>query len=893
MQVPSPSQTTTLTFPLNLFTFIFNYLGQKSQLSSADSLLIDFLGITLNPPAGFTCSLSHGNLIDFIEEQLWDNSPQTFTSLARISRVFGPALIKRFCNEPLETIKGLLESTADLEAPIYSEILTLIHTIHLNPTAERAILRLGIHLILYDLVKKPYQEDPGNLYSIPRVQQNRRLALQILLDCLAKKDEASLMSFMSKMLNKDLNETKETLRASFIQDVILPLMKMKTLGNLIPVSIDIKPLEGEKPEGDLYDSNYPRLQKEARQKIQPIDQLSTQQYKDLLTSIFKGKEHRQAMDHQWRKVEGSWEDLSQAQCMLIIVTCSAIGNKLTKFGAYIASGFKSEGQSVHSLAPENNFFFEINEKNELSVLSNDITLCLRTNQQDPRKLSLEFGKKDFWNSYSYLEISPEKNTFRFDISSAPWPIQPLLISVKDHQNFSLNLWTGFPYLNTTKLAQNSTPNLTPQLIQTALQSPQNLYLIPKNLTLKQFLTTLIPHQDTLKNLLVHSHKGDSLISQIFPHSKEDQINTLTINSNTNPEAMKKLFSSPFHLLESLWACYPDSFEGPLFYLLKSLANCNKLFSSGGVQPPSAFVMMRYEVFLGLLGVSSKTADSLFRKNLFFELLLYFLTNTPIEKDLPLLCMTFLANIDTSSLSNIEPKELWILLGKLCHILFETQEKTLQQSLAFSQANYDKLSEMLSQAQNSHNYDSKLTQKIVDSILWQGNPAPLPAIPILNQQEGGDLKAYLAQIKQNWVQVLALVDPKDLNASSYQDKYTLYQLSKGDHDKSELMDIFVIPFIALKTYNRISKSPALRKSLEERSGLSLTSLVGEIIVFLVNFGQGQALEDLENDQYYLLRLQNLHHTKVINIPKTLMKVLMLYGSPQKENGQLIPVLSKRT
>ena len=779
----------------------------------------------------------------------------------------------------METIKGLLESTTDLEASIYSEILAFLHTIHLNITAERAISRLGIHLILYDLVKKPYQEDSGNLYSLPVIQQNRTLALQILLDCLAKKDDATLMSFMSKMLNKDLNETKETSRAAFIQDVILPLMRMKTLGNLIPVSIDIKPIEGENLlNGDLYDSDYLQLQKEAREKAHPIDQLTNQQYQQLLENIFKQKDHSQAMDHQWRKVEGSWEDLSQAQCMLIMISCPGVGNKLTKFGAYIASGF---GQGLDSLAPENNFFFEINENNELSVLSNDITLYLKANEQDLRKFSLDFGKKEFFNSYSYLEISPEKSNFSFDISSAPWAIQPLLISVKDHQNFSLSLWTGFPCLNANKLAQDSTPNLTSQLIQTALQLSQNLYLIPKNLTLKQFLTALIPHQDTVRNLSVQSYKADS---QIFLLNKEDQINILTINSNTD---LSKSFISPFHLIESLWTTYPNSFEGPFAQLLKSPANCNKLFSSGGVSPPSAFVMMRYEAFLGLLGVSSKTADSLFRKNLFFELLLYFLTNSPIEKDLPLLCSTFLSNLDLSSLHNIEPKELWILLGKLCHILFETQEKTLQQSLAFSQANYDKLSEMLSQAQNSHKYDPKLTQKIIDSILWQGNPAPLPAIPILNQK--GDLKAYLAQIKQNWDQVLALVD---LNVSSYQDKFMLYQLSKDHHDKSELMDIFVIPFIALKAYNKISKSSELKRSIEERSGFAINSLVGEIIVFLVNFGQGQALEDLEKDQYYLLRLQNLHHTKVINIPKTLMKVLILYGNPQEENNQLISVLSKK-
>jgi len=63
-----------------------------------------------------------------------------------------------------------------------------------------------------------------------------------------------------------------------------------------------------------------------------------------------------------------------------------------------------------------------------------------------------------------------------------------------------------------------------------------------------------------------------------------------------------------------------------------------------------------------------------------------------------------------------------------------------------------------------------------------------------------------------------------------------------------------------------------------------------MAFLLNFGQGKTLDDIAKDQYYLLRLQNLQMTKVVNIPKTLVKVLVMYGNPNQENNQLIPVLS---
>jgi len=136
----------------------------------------------------------------------------------------------------------------------------------------------------------------------------------------------------------------------------------------------------------------------------------------------------------------------------------------------------------------------------------------------------------------------------------------------------------------------------------------------------------------------------------------------------------------------------------------------------------------------------------------------------------------------------------------------------------------------------------------------------------------------------------VVDPKAVNVNSHKDKYQLYQLSKDDHDKSGLMDIFAVPFIALKSYIKISKQPETVKSLKEVSGLDLSNLVGDIMAFLLNFGQGKTLDAITKDQYYLLRLQNLQMTKVVNIPKTLVKVLVMYGNPNQENNQLIPVLS---
>ena len=639
----------------NQFKHFLGYIGSKDTLETQDRLLIDLLRVIINPSPGFTSTLSEAQLISVIEEEISDCNPSIYLALSRIFQFLDKKAIVRLCNDPMELIKGILDSIEDLDSSIFHEVVHFLYSIHLNPQVQKVLIRSEIHMILYKLLQLPYQ-DFRKQEILEAFHKTRLLCIQIIIDCVSVQSESFIAGFVINLLRSDPKYLADSKRQLFIDQIMKPLLKIAPLSNLTPVSLHYQPPL-------MNQGLFKNLSQEFQEEMSCPSSLTRDQYdqlfKHISTTFFNDDELEKKskvskpleMKWKWKTTTESLKEALQSENSILIIPCSFEEVNISiKIGFYLESFQLNPNVRNYLHSPRNCMFYIIHD--QLQFLSNqfyitidlfngNLTLEVYENGliQDNHPMLFKYAPhlQSYW-------MAPLK-MYRADPSPRKDLWTKLIVEKqKEYKPGSFEVCSGYSFYDLNKLQPSYSANITSELIENSASS-QTTYLVPKNLSLQNFAQALFQDSpDTVKFLQIEQNnkvlKANTRI--------DEKITTLALSSSyMEAEVLKHMSASPCQVLQRILNQHSDQVQKPLLKFLNiSVENTLQLFEELGrtIKLQNSNLLRKFAPLCHQFGPLMNTLQIMLGDSLISLLLDFFLEENTNAQALRVFSMTVLSHL---------------------------------------------------------------------------------------------------------------------------------------------------------------------------------------------------------------------------------------------------------
>ena len=825
----------------NLFRHFLGYIGSKENLETQDHLLLDLLRAIINPHSGFTSTLSEAQLISVIEEDISEFKPSIYLALSRIFQFLDKKAIVRLCNDPMELIKGILDSIDDVESPIFHEIVRFLYSVHLNSQVQTVLERSGIHIILYKLLQMPYQD----FYSpnIPETfHKTRLLCIQIIIDCVSVQSESDIAKFVRGLVRSDAKYLADDKTQLFIDQIMKPLLKIAPLSRLIPVSVCYQP---PLMNQELFKS----LSKEVKEEETSCPSLLTQdQYEKLLGHIYtacinddklelhdKDAELEKSrvncnqleMKWKWRTINGSLNNALQSESCLLIFPCTFLGGESIKIGFYLASPQVNGKADLRSLRNCMFYIFEgqlqflssqLHVEIELKDEELDFTasICsqsdffpvpVNSKNQMLRPTVFKYSSKSkvysvFPQNMCKLDLSPEKGIWkRFQVESK-----------HRYEPHPPEVCSGYPFYDINNLQPSYSVNITTELIENSTSS-HIVYLVPKNLSLQTFAQVLLQDSpDAIKFLQIESNN-----KVLKPATKIDEsFAVLTISSSfMEAEVLKHLSASPCQVLQRILNQHPDQVPHPLLKPLNdSIQDTLHHFEELGrtIKTKNPNLLKKFASLLHQYGAFINAFQMIIGDSLISLILDFLLEGPTSAKFIRVLSMTVLSHLKFRDTLSVTPGQLFQALSGILTSLINVSNQPIK-------TESDYLKNLLSHLNTASSQifflsDPRVFQSFMNAILWR----TMKDINQLSSLLSYDNNLFAFELTKNqriiqeekeiWGEVL-LMDPQGIKIErlrAYQilERWTLIFEKLHEKTKSQNLALQVLKILKLCVYESLTK-----------------------------------------------------------------------------------------
>jgi len=810
----------------------------------------------MNPPPGFVSTLSEAQLISVIEEEISEFKPAIFLALSRIFQFLDKKTVVRLCNDPMELIKGILDSIEDIESPIFHEITRFLYSVHLNLSIQKALIRSEIHMILYKLLQLPYQ-DFRSQEDIPETfHKTRLLCIQIIVDCVSVQSESFIEEFSINLLRSDVKYLAENKGQLFIDHILRPLLKIAPLSNLIPVSLRYQPplmnqqlfksLPKEIQEdesscpGSLTYHQYEQLLKHICAGYINDEQLEAQDQENGSKSINLGHIQEKSsellgMKWKWRTINGNFSDGFQSESCLLIFPCSFEGGVSIDIGFYLASPQVSLTGKTSLQSLRNCMFYIVG--GQLQFLTNFLCINIELKVDDleleayfsyPKGFSpvlghlndSTFGSLLFKYSHWVHTVVP-LNIHKLDSSSRKnmW----MKFEVDNKKQYSpngpLEFYAGYPFYDINKLQLFYSANISSELIENSTSSSRAadiVYLVPKNLSLQTFAQVLFQDSpDTIKFLQIQHHS-----KVLKPMTKIDESHpVLTISSSfTEAEVLKHMSASPCQVLQRILNQHSDQVQKPLLnFLGVSVENTLQLFEEPcrAVKTSSPNLLQKFAALCQQFGSFISILQIILGDSLSSLLLDFLLEGSTGPKFIPVFSMTVLSHIKLKDTFSVPSNQLFHVLNSLL--------TSFLCAFKYEPAYFSELLNLLNSALSQIFFlsDQQVFQSFLNAILWRTKKDLNQVGSLLSFDKNLLSKEVMTDVniiqgeKQIWGNLLS-IRPNDLNIERLRthqvlERWTLVFEKLPEKTKSQKLAFQILKILRACLYESLIKFRFLLQS----------------------------------------------------------------------------------
>jgi len=693
----------SLKYNKDLLFNLFYLIGEDNEIQANN--LIQLLRIMLDKSEHFSSPFSWENLISIIEEEIMtgNNDSEIFKSLSKIFHFLPLSAVKRLFGDFLDYMKTLLESyledTKSLLPSLFNNILTFLISTKLNTSFQKKFINNEIHFILYRILKAMYQLE-GLDEAVCFIPENRKLLIQIIVNCLSVADEKVCVKFAEELLFHPISINMQ----KFEKEVLTPLLYTTSVSDIVPVFVDFK-------YGDIsFENKLSELTQNnpcSNQSVFIHDEL----FKKCLNMDYPWT------NHNWKCINGSLltlEDVKNSDFVFFEFSLE-LEDSVIPLIALTTSGFSQMESGIKTNGSKGNFLFKL--ENKFEMLADEISLSFWIDDWGiscgPKPFKIEIFSPDF----NPISLKKHVLSIEKEVLNSP-KLDGEVLNLRDGAilNFpcSTKIWSTFKVINANEFEKD----LLQQFHSFFPHNDKPLFLLPSKLTLEEFI--LILYNNNIEKIAslrltlnqekvgMHGKLGDLLIKEkinfleLTIKSVDDSIEQKPL---LPPEevleiALTKISYQPWNLVS---ACSSLFSQQALFLTLFQITS--------NVPNKTDDLSLRYQILSEEFSAHLRLVELLFG-NKVYGLFFWFLFNEgSIESDLKILWQTISYDILNSDLSSFKPNDLLLLFDSVLSTF--VNKKDLE-------SEYQKLRDNLSSMYKIGLIkDKKKIQLLVEGILWQG------------------------------------------------------------------------------------------------------------------------------------------------------------------------------
>jgi len=645
-----------LKFNKSLLINLFYLIG-KEEDNTQTQLLVRLLLVMMSKDSYLVSPLSWENLFSIIEEEIvtGNNTSETFRAFSKIFYLLPSNGVKRLFGDFFDYMKTLLESF--LEDPLsmlpslFHDIISFLISTKLNIAFQKKLVNDEVHFVLYKILKSLFKLEKAD-DALLFIEENRKLLIQIIINCLSVVDTHQQENFIYELL---FNPPPYQID-KFENEILGPLLYTNSVTNIIPLIVNFK-------SENIHFEDF--VEKPAIKKI--FKEKEPAYFNDNLLKLSVNTSS--ALDtFYWKKINDKGlqpvmpVDLVEVDHVLIEINF-IFNDAPVKFIALINSGFNQVGSQIKTKETNGNFLFKY-ENQKLNLLTNEVNLLIL--DFNPGSFQL----KIFCQHVKILEMNKEKlkaNKIAFE--SSVLKKEDLEHLKKDETtylnvNCSREIWTTFNIIDTNRFEKSMFSQLKPFFSQ----KKNSLFLLPSKLTLEEFLLILFSHHpEHISSLRVslneekvgmHTKIEDLILKEksnyieIAIKSIDDVVGQIPLLS---PEevlktALTKLSYKPWTLISrcSSFLSQENIFQS-LSQIISNVCGDTKVLS------------LRYKTLVQDFAFLSGPLKALFGVQLYNLFFWFLFDHRLIEQKLNIFWRTILYAIMEKNLSKILPNEIEILI----------------------------------------------------------------------------------------------------------------------------------------------------------------------------------------------------------------------------------------
>ena len=646
----------------------FLLLGKEVNMNIVNSY-VGLLGIMMGSNSSIISPLSWEHLLPIIENEVsGDNDILILKALSKMFHILPSIAVKRLIDADFfEFIKILFESIEDdisgFSPLLFHVILEFLLSTKLNIPFQKALIQNKIHQILYKILKAPYQSTTENLSIDTFIQENRKLFIEVIVNCLSKGDKDIYDEFMKKLLFDPIPIHTH----KFQEEVLSPILYTNALSDVVPVHVHFQEVNVKFEDLCLYPGQND-------DELKPLiydDDL----FKRCLNSCFESE-----ISLYWNKLSTfpkEKKEYDQIPCFLFEFTIG--GDSLSKLIVLIISESKTLREAgLGRVVNDYHYnYLYLYENNQLQFLANFVSFAISNlNPLKPQiNLTLEKSRPIIQFYDHMLTLKPEFFNLPTTQTENIKKFQVLL--EKDNEFFSnLTIWKAFPIHNINQFENNSFK----QFNSLSFAKNEHLFLLPSRLTLEEFLIILFKNDlEKIKSLrlslnqksvgmhiklsdLITKEKSDFLEISIKSFDNKMDSNLILPPEEVLEVALIKTNCEPWNLISR--CSYFTQYQ--LFLTLQQMV--------ANISNESQHVKENYSYLSEKIGPLIPALESLFGKKLYCFILWFLFNQMKIVNDKEVFLRTILYCLANNDLKQCLPVDLFALIH---HLLSDTISSNYQ------------------------------------------------------------------------------------------------------------------------------------------------------------------------------------------------------------------------
>ena len=639
--------------------FLKNFFVLIGKVENIDetNIFVDLLGLIMGSNPFIISPMCWKDLVSIVENGIsGDNDVEIFKALSKTFHIIPSSAAKRLiAGDFFEFIKILFESIEEdiftLTAPLFRAILEFLISTKLNISFQQALIQNKIHVILYLIIKNAYQ--PGKSSHIHSfLQENSKLFVAIIVNCLSKADKDTYNEFMNQLLFGFIPYQTH----KFQEEVLSPILYTNTILDVVPVHVQFQ-------DNNIRFEDLGFDKGQTDKNFEPFVS-KNDLFKETLKSYFGSD-----LNLYWRELDTfpkRRREFEEPPCFIFeffIHNQTSFAKLIVLLISKSSKFIQLEDKVIKGNSDNYLFWYE---NNQLQLISNQMHFVIWNSDPLKPKIYLN-GSVITFDDY-ILTLSP---TFFKPISNQNENIGKFL---KNGHVFKsdIALWNAYPIYHLNQFENDSFKQFN------SFSSTQNerLFLLPSKSTLEEFLLILFKNDPakikSLRLSLNQENVGMHIkLSDLIAKEKSDFLkisiksldNAIEPNLILPPEevlevALIKSNSQPWNLISRCPRFSHQQIFPTLYQMISNIYNKN-------IRLYQRYVILA-EKFSSLIPV----LETLLGKKL-YALILWFLFNeNELDVDMEIFMRTILYGLARNDLKQCLPVDLFTLLN---YILSNTNQ----------------------------------------------------------------------------------------------------------------------------------------------------------------------------------------------------------------------------